>query len=281
LPTTIPIDTLDDPRVALYRGVLDRDLRGEHDCFVAESLKVVQRLLASRFRPASIFLETDNVERLWGDLDSLDASVPIYVASAPILRGIAGYHVHRGVLAMVPRPDRQSLWWRGVVERVGDPRSWTLLAANAVTHMDNVGALFRNAAALGVAGIILDRRCCDPLLRKPIRVAMGHSLHLPFGWCDELPTALRALRDTHRATIVALEGNDHPAVAGRAKPIGALQDAPRLVLVVGSEGHGIDAEVLAECDAIHEIPMCAGVPSLNVATAAAIAMHERAARSRR
>jgi len=278
VPTPISIDSLDDPRVSLYRDVRDRFLRGEHDCFVAESVKVVERLLASRFQPASLLLEDGVAVRLAGALDAIDPTVPVYTAAPTLLRGIAGYHVHRGALAIVRRPDRQTLSWHGVVDglRGSGDESWTLLAANGVTHMDNIGALFRNGAALDVGGILLDDRCCDPLLRKPIRVAMGHSLHLPFGWCDRLSTILPRLRDEHGAMIVALEGHDHPALATtRVQPIEELPADPKLVLVVGSEGHGIDGDILAICDRVVEIPMRQGVPSLNLATAAAIALDQR------
>ncbi|MCA9285897.1 MAG: RNA methyltransferase [Phycisphaerales bacterium] len=274
----IPIESLDDPRVAGYRNIRDRDLRGRDRLFVVESAKVVERLLFSPFAVVSLLLAPERERQLAAALDRLPAETPVYVAETGVVHAISGYHVHGGALALAKRPRSKALRTNDALEAAMQRPRATLLACAGVTHMDNMGGIFRAAAGFGADGVLLDRRCCDPLLRKAVRVAMGHVLTVPFAVTGDLPETLRRLRSVHGAVVVALETNEHPHVAGRAMPLTGLGTAnpERLVLVVGSEGHGLDAEVLRAADEIREIPMRREVPSLNVAMAATIALYERA-----
>jgi len=173
---------------------------------------------------------------------------------------VVGFHLNRGVLAVADRaaqPDALALTATArllaVLEGVGD-------------H-ENLGALFRNAAALGVDGVLLGPGCADPLYRRSVRVSMGNVLRVPFTTSPDWPAGLHALR---RAgfRVLAL------TPATRATPLRQVETAGRRVAVLlGSEGPGLSAEAMAAAEELVRIPMVPGVDSLNVATAAAIAFH--------
>lgn len=285
MPVDIAIADLLDPRVAGYRDVRDRDLRGRDGLFVVESAKCVARLLGSRFVVESLLLTPERRAELGTALDRLPPETPIYLASEELLGAVSGYRIHGGALALAQRPHASAfsvarlipslLGGRDAPSDGLRPPRLTLLALAGVTHMDNVGSLFRSAAGLGADAILLDERCCDPLLRKPIRVAMGHSLLLPFAMSRDLPGDLTLLRARHGVCIVGLESSATPGVGGRSQSLAGLPRADRMALVLGNEGHGLDAELLAVCDALVEIPMRDGVPSINVAVAGALALWER------
>ena len=145
-----------------------------------------------------------------------------------------------------------------------------LLVAEEVTNVDNMGALFRNAAAFDASGIVLDPRCCDPLYRKAIRVSMGHTLSVPYAVADPWPDELERLKREWGLAIVGAETGDD------ARPLWALPRDDRMALVFGSERHGLSAAVRDVCDTLVEIPMSAEVPSLNVAVASAVCLYELA-----
>jgi tRNA G18 (ribose-2'-O)-methylase SpoU len=282
----IQVADLSDARLTGYRDARDRDLRGRDGLFIVESARCVARLLHSRFPVESLLLSPAKALQLGSALARLGPDVPIFVAEEGLLSAISGYRVHGGALALARRPDPLAQRLEQLLDRVLQEPPITLLAVAGVTHMDNVGSLFRTAAGLGVGGVLLDHRCCDPLLRKAIRVAMGHCLHLPYAWCPDLPTDLRSLSAQQGFQIVAAEsespGGEEGFSAPNFLPIEGegLSAPPRLVLLLGNEGHGLDRALLECCDARVEIPMRQGVPSLNVAVAGAILLWERVRLSR-
>ena len=162
-----PHDVTDpgDPRVEAFRDVRDRDLRGRDGLFMAESELVLRRLLATPDRLQSLLLSHGKYEALADVLATLPDDVPVHVASLDLLSGIAGFHVHRGVLAAGHRPDDAALELDRALGHLRGPDRCTLLLAEGITNVDNMGSLFRNAAALGVDGVVLDDACCDPLYR--------------------------------------------------------------------------------------------------------------------
>jgi tRNA G18 (ribose-2'-O)-methylase SpoU len=193
----------------------------------------------------SVLLGPTWVDRM---VPQVPPEVPVYVVPLEIMKRIAGFNIHRGVLAV---------GFRSAVERSGlDPdlphrEALTLLLCENITNIDNMGFLFRNAGAFGVDAVLLSPRCHDPLYRKSLRVSIGHALTVPFVRLD--PRA------------VDLDAVDRPARVG---------------LVVGQEYEGISPDTLDRCDPIVRIPMAPGVDSLNVAVAAAVCLH-RFSRGRR
>jgi tRNA G18 (ribose-2'-O)-methylase SpoU len=186
---------------------------------------------------------------------------------------IAGFHIHRGVLAAGHRPVAGSLDLDAALGHLRGRDRCTLLLVEGVTNVDNMGSLFRNAAALAVDGLVLDSSCCDPLYRKAIRVSMGHVFGVP--WAEIEPDAgawleaLDRLRSEWGCTLVGAE----TGIA--ARPVWDMDWPQRCGLVVGSEGEGLAEDSKARCDEIVEIPMQGMVPSVNVASAAAICLYER------
>jgi tRNA G18 (ribose-2'-O)-methylase SpoU len=179
------------------------------------------------------------------------------VADPRVLRLIAGFPVHRGVLAALDRPAVPSI--DDVLARTG-----SMLVLEDLTDHENIGALFRNAAAFGAAGVLLSPGCADPFYRRSVRVSMGHVLTVPFAQLGPWPDALNAVRASGRVVVALTPEPDAPPITATRAPV---------ALLLGTEGAGLSAAALAQCDARARIPMTNGVDSLNVATAAAIALY--------
>jgi tRNA G18 (ribose-2'-O)-methylase SpoU len=257
-----------DPRIAGYRDARDGELRRREGLFLAEGRLLVRRLLeASRFPVQSLLVTPPALDDL-RDLLANDDSMPVHVASAETIRAIVGFKFHRGCLALGVRGEPVAP--EALMDPVG-PR--TLLALEGVADPDNVGAVFRNAAAFGAAGVLLSSHCADPLYRKAIRVSMGATLSLPFARVSDWPAALAGLRHAGYR-LVALcpraDAEDIVEVAARAPR------RPRLALLLGAEGAGLSGTTRAAADVEVRIPMAAGIDSLNVAAACGIALHRLA-----
>ena len=255
------IDRLDDPRTAEYGRIGDPSWLLENGLFVAEGRLVVQRLLEGRrFAVKSVLLTPPALSALGSIIDT--AGAPAYVCDQQTMSGIAGFNFHRGCLAIGERP-------RAAPALESFASSRRLLALEGVGNPDNVGGLFRVAAAFDVGGVILDRATADPLYRKAIRTSMGASLRIPFARCEAWLSQLHALRrqGTH---LVALTPDRSamplPAYAARAPADG------RLALMVGAEGPGLTDAAFSIADALVRIPIDSAVDSLNVVVAAGIAL---------
>ena len=262
----IRVTDIDDPRVEVFRNVRDRDLRGRVDLFMAESEMVLRRLVRRPERLHAVLLSPRRHAAL---RDVLPSGVPVYVAELDVMTQIAGFHIHRGVLAAGVRPAHYELSLDAALGHLRERATWTVLLAEGMTNVDNMGGLFRNAAAFGVDGIVLDPTCCDPLYRKAVRVSMGHVLSIPYAACRAWPDALVRLRSEWEMTLVAAEVTDDAA------PLWELPDAPRLGVLLGAEGHGLSAEALAACDHVCQIPMSPVAESINVGSASAVFLYER------
>jgi tRNA G18 (ribose-2'-O)-methylase SpoU len=265
----VEIDDPSDPRVADYIGLTDPDLRrlregsagGSGGFFIAEGELVIRTLLASPFATSvrSLFL----TPRRWASLSSaaVPDDVPVFVAPMEVLQAVSGFHLHRGALASVDRPSFPSLASLCASASL-------VVVTEGVNDHENVGALFRNCAAFGVDAVLLDPTSCDPLYRRAVRVSMGHVLRVPFAptGC----TAVEGVRSLQRFgfEVIGL------TPSGSAEDVRSLDPVGRRALVVGAEGPGLTDGVLDACDRRVRIPMADGVDSLNVATAAAIALHE-------
>jgi tRNA G18 (ribose-2'-O)-methylase SpoU len=259
------IESASDPRVAAWRGVRDGELLRARGLFVAEGRFVVRRVLDDeRYRVHSLLVNDAALNDLASPLAAIAADVPVLVCSAGDLAGIAGYHVHRGCLALVHRPPPVP-----IDEIVGSAQ--TLVVLEGVSNADNVGSVFRNAAAFGAGGVLLSPTCCDPLYRKAIRTSMGAALRVPFARAadDDWPGVLTRVRAAG-FTLVALSPR-RPSETLEA--FAARPRAPRLALIVGTEGAGLTPAVEAAADQRVRIPIGNAVDSLNLASAAAIALY--------
>ena len=248
------IDDPADPRIVDYVRLRDASARRD-GVFIAESAPVIRQALASGYRVRSLLVTPHRYAEL-GDPDGVDR---VFVADPPIVRAIAGFDVHRGALAAVERPALPPL-----AELLAGARR--LAIVEGVSDHENMGSLFRNAAAFGIDAVLLCPRCSDPLYRRSVRVSMGNVLHVPFSRIDPWPESL-ALLAASGFTTVALTPD--PA----AEPIDDVGAIDRPAFLLGAEGPGLSADALAAADRRVRIPMQRDVDSVNVATAAAIAFH--------
>jgi tRNA G18 (ribose-2'-O)-methylase SpoU len=254
-----------DPRLADYARLTDMELRthleSAQGLFIAEGTKVISRAVAAGYPVRSLLL----AERRLGDLETLPATkAPVYVVSDETAERLTGYRVHRGALASLhrkPLPETESL---------AAAATKVIVLEDLVDHA-NVGAIFRCAAALGVDAIFLSPRCADPLYRRAVKVSMGAVFAIPYarmtGWYDGLAGLRKA-----GFRLLALT----PDAA--AVPLTAAAAGGRVALMLGTEGDGLSSRWLREADQAVRIPMhpgalAAGVDSLNVVAAAAIACH--------
>jgi tRNA G18 (ribose-2'-O)-methylase SpoU len=259
----VAIERLDDPRVAAYHNVRDADLRARDGLFLTEGRLNVKRLITgSRFRTRSVLVTETALRAIEPALDRLDTATPVYVAAQALVADVVGYAMHRGCLAVGERGAEPEL-----ATFLASARPRRLLVLEDVSNPENVGAAFRNALALGADGVVLTRRCVDPLYRRTIRVSMGASLRLGYARAEDGSAALAELREAGFTNVALTTAHD-------ATPLERERAAPqRLALWLGSEGDGLSPDVLAGVERRVRIPMAPGADSLNVATACAIALH--------
>jgi tRNA G18 (ribose-2'-O)-methylase SpoU len=250
---------LDDARLADFRALPERRLEQQSGRFVAESEMVVRKLLASPLRTCSILLTAPRLAALEGALAAAPRDFPVYVVPQAVMDQVAGFHVHRGCLAIAERPHPAAL-----------PAAARLVVVLVdLVDVDNLGAMARNAAAFGADALLLSPRCADPFYRKAVRTSAGAVLTLPIARAARWPDDLLRLRDELGFCLVGA------VLDGHAQPLADFVPPPRLALLFGAEGPGLDAATQALCDARVTIPMAAspGVDSLNVATAGAVFLY--------
>lgn len=259
------IGSADDPRIAGYRNIRDRDLAREDGLFIAEG-KVVLRVLfeSGRFEPVSVLALENRLGGIGDILAGAPADLPVYVAPSSVMDAIAGFHMHRGVLALAHRRAPQP-----VAEMIAAlPENALVVALVGISNHDNIGGIFRNAAAFGAHAVLLDATCCDPLYRKAIRVSVGGVLKVPFTIAPDWRTLLETL-DMAGFRQLAL------TPAG-ALDIAAISPAGRTALFFGTEGEGLPAELMARMEGVR-IAISSEFDSLNVAASSAIALHRLSA----
>lgn len=299
---TIAIHDRDDPRIAPYLDQKDAWLRAAHNpdhahpdhthlnhtnpdhtepdqtdtdvarsahtdpargLFMVEGALVVEHLLASPYAVHSVLVSERRLEALGPLLAGVAPETPVYTASRDVIASIVGFDVHRGLLACGIRPPPT------------DParlaaRCRALIVLEDLANHDNLGSIFRSAAVLageGV-GVLLSPRCCDPLYRKALRVSMGHALRIPFAVVADWPGGLTVLVE-HGFDLMMLDSRPD------AEPIDLLAQAPppRPALIFGAEGPGLSPGIRALGVRAVTIPQAPGVDSLNIAVAAAVALH--------
>ena len=255
----IIVSRSDDPRLADYQDLNQRNLTRQSGKFIAEGDKVVQRLIASPFEVDSIFAEAHWADRLE---PLLPAETPIYVADRRLMEQTIGYNFHRGVLAAGLRGPKPAL----TEVLPGLPESAIVLVCPEIHDPTNFGSLIRTAAAFGASAILHGSQCAYPFSRRVLRVSMGAALQIPLIESEDLPKDFQLLRE-HRFDIAAT------VLADDAQPLSHAKRAPRQAILLGSEGHGLAEQWLVLSDRRITVPMQSGVDSLNVAIAAAVFLY--------
>lgn len=298
-----PLVSVDDPsddRLADYRELSDPAARRRRDddraIFIVEGRIAVARLLTSSYQVQSLLID-DHQARAVADLvEGVRAKgAPVYVGSRAVVEATVGFALHRGVVASARRPaevDAASTLTAAVHRPSLNGGPPLVAVLEGLNDHENLGAIFRNAAAFGLGCVLLDPTSADPLYRRSIRVSVGHILHVPYARLAPWPDALEQVRAAG-FTVVGLSP-EQVDPAGGLPPRCALRELPSVLagrepgartgpsastagstpvaLVLGAEGPGLSAQALRGCDLIASIPMDPAVDSLNVATAAAIAL---------
>jgi tRNA G18 (ribose-2'-O)-methylase SpoU len=267
--TVQPVDEPDDPRIADFIALNDPPSRRrrEHDegFFVAEGVLVIEQLLRSPYPVRSLLVSERGLRALDRQLTAklADVGAPVYLAPQALIEKVSGFNFHRGALASagrLPLPDLAT----------ATASATLVVVVEGVNDHENLGALFRNAAAFGAGAVVLDPTCADPFYRRSIRVSMGHVLRLPFTRAAAWPAALAELGAAGFEVLALTPSAD-------AEDVRALEPSavtrPR-ALLVGAEGPGLSTPALAAADRRVRIAMAPGVDSLNVATAAAVALFQ-------
>lgn len=263
------ISDADDPRIAAFRNVRERDLTGRQGRFIVEGTVVLRMLAAAHvkgdaFEAESILILENRLAGVRDILAQFPPDVPVYVATASVLDAIVGFHLHRGILALGKRKTSS-----GMADTIRQlPASSLVLAGCGISNHDNLGAMFRNAAAFYADAVFLDATCCDPLYRKSLRVSVGSVLSVPYhrggGAIEMLET-------------LAAEGFDiwslSPAGTTEIRQIPA---SARMALVIGTEGDGLPQDVLSRFHTAR-ISQSPQLDSLNAGTAAGLALYQMAA----
>ena len=289
----IRITDFDAPELDVYarlsEGQLLNRAEPEQGIFIAESPNVIMRALESGCRPLSFLVETRHIETQAAALAErfpVCEDVPVYTADLDVLVQLTGFPMTRGILCAMRRPALLS-----VEEICADAKCIVIL--EEVENPTNIGAIFRSAAALGVDGVLLTPGCSNPLYRRAARVSMGTVFQIPWTFIPEKPRKKRRrplgdAEETDRswpAGCISLLHSMGFATAAMALsedsvPIDdpVLLSEKRLALVLGTEGDGLAAKTIAQCDYTVRIPMAHGVDSLNVAAAGAVAFYQLARR---
>ena len=260
----IEITDITAPELDVFARLTEAQLRNrlepEKGIFVAESPKVILVALDAGLKPVSLLMERRHID---GDgraiIDRFD-DIPVYTADRGVLEQLTGYRLTRGVLCAMYRPAQET------VDSVCK-NAKRIAVLEGVVDSTNIGAIFRSAAALGIDGILLTSTCCDPLCRRAVRVSMGTVFQIPWAWAaDDWQDTLRKIG--FKTAAMALSDDaisiDDPQ----------LKAAEKLAVVLGTEGDGLSAKTIADCDYTVCIPMYHDVDSLNVAAASAVAFWE-------
>lgn len=254
------VTAVDDARLDIYRDLPRSNLTRPSGLFIAEGGLVVERLLASTFALDSVLLD----ERFEAEYaDRLPADVPTYVVPHEHVSQIVGFKFHRGILACGRRRPTPRI---ADLVRADSARISVVVAID-VHDPENMGSILRTSAALGVDLFLATSSCADPFSRRVLRTSMGQVLKLPLRTTDDMESDLTELQRTYGVELAAA------VLDGEAEPLSSSVRPPRFGLLLGNEGHGLPAALVARCDRKVTIPMASGVDSLNVAVAAGIVLY--------
>lgn len=259
----VAVSSPGDTRLRGYQVVSDPDLAGRDGLFVAEGRLVVRRLLSTPSLVTRSLLLTQPAHDSLTDLLNDRPDLTVFLVSQDVMNGVAGFHIHRGCLALAERPAPRA--WRDVAEA-----ATRLVVLEQVGDADNVGSAFRCAAAFGAGGVLLGPSCADPLYRKAIRTSMAATLAVPFAQAQPWPDVLTTLDGAGWHVLGLTPRAEEPPLWEAAA--GARRS--RTALVFGHEGDGLTAAALRACTQVARIPMAPGVDSLNVGVSVGVALYE-------
>lgn len=254
-----PIQSLDDPLLAPYRNLKDRELARDGVRFIAEGENVVRRLLASSTPAESVLLSHRKVAAL---APICPENLPVFTASDELIRQIIGFKFHSGVIACGLRPPSPAL--TSVIPP--PPAPAIISVCQQITSSENLGSLIRISAAFGASAMLLGERCCDPWFRQSVRVSMGTIFSIPILRSADLLSDLDAVKSRGITRLAAVLHED-------AEPLSSLAPIARVAVVFGGEAQGLDPPTIDRCDRRITIPMRLGTDSLNVAVAAAVFLY--------
>ena len=270
----IPVTDLHIPELEIYNERKEVQLLRYYEpapgLFIAESPNVILRALAAGYEPLSLLMEqreadSERGREVLGRIAEVSEEIPVYVSSNEVLSQISGFKLARGMLCAMRRRELPKM-----EELCRDARRIAVL--ENVVNPTNVGAIFRSAAALGVDAVLLTGGCSDPLYRRSARVSMGTVFQVPWtflkteDWPGNTMEQLRHM-GYHTVAMALKEDSLRPDDE-------TLHNAPKLAIILGTEGEGLAADTIADCDDTVCIPMAHGVDSLNVAAASAVAFWE-------
>ena len=269
------VNTSDDPRLALYTAMRDRDIRRETGLCLAEGEHLVRRAFEAGLRVRSVLVVEQKAERVEAMIaeaaeNGASQEVEVLTCNKRVLEDAVGFELHQGIVAAVEPPAS----WDGVeglrraVEQAEEKSCSTLLVCPEITNAENLGLLARVAAGLGVGAMVLGPRCADPWYRRAVRVSMGAVFTLPMVRLSDLDAGLNTLREQHGYTLIATVIDEDATALDRATTTPHTKPA----ILLGSEGYGLSPEVVSQCHERVRIPMHAGIDSLNIGVAAGIVL---------
>lgn len=259
----IKISSLSHPDIAVFSNLTEAQLRNkvepEKGVFIAESPKVIRVALDAGYTPIALLCEERHITGDAADIIERCPDLPVYIGDRELLATLTGYKLTRGVLCAMRRPTMRS------VDEVCK-NAKRIVVIDSVVDTTNIGAIFRSAAALGIDAVLLTPTSCDPLNRRAVRVSMGSVFLVPWTWISSPITSLHELG--FKTAAMALKDNS----VSIDDPI--LKDVEKLAIIMGTEGEGLEDEVIDHADFVVRIPMYNNVDSLNVAAASAVAFWE-------
>lgn len=263
MANVIEITDFSAPELDVYARLTENQLLNRKDpgkaMFIAESPKVIERALDAGCVPVSFLMEGRHVETQAKDILARCGDIPVYTAELDVLMQLTGFKLTRGMLCAMYRPKLPT-----VEEICRNARRVAVL--EDVMNPTNVGAIFRSAAALNIDAVLLTEASSNPLYRRAIRVSMGTVFQVPWTFLDGGVEQLRALG--FKTAAMALKDDSLAIYDERLKAI------DRLAIILGTEGDGLAAKTINDCDYTVKIPMSHGVDSLNVAAASAVAFYQ-------
>lgn len=268
MPNFISIQSIDQPELDVYARLTEHQLRSrmepEKGIFIAQTSKVILCALKNGCEPVSILAEQRQLNEQNREILELVGDIPVYTADEDLLKQLTGYALTRGMLCAMRRPKLPS-----VEELCKNARRIAVL--DGVVDATNVGAIVRSAAALNMDAVLVTSSCCDPLNRRAVRVSMGTLFQVPWTIAESNPKGpdqpwLNTLKELGFKTVAMALRDDSVSMDDPA-----LAAEPKLAVVLGAEGWGLSSDTISQCDYTVRIPMRAGVDSLNVAAASAVA----------
>ena len=264
----IEITDISAPELDVYARLTETQLRNrlepEKGIFIAESPKVIRRALDAGCRPQSLLMERKHIDGQGAEIIARCGDIPLYTADREILENLTGYTMTRGILCAMSRPKLPTL-----EEVLKDAKRVAIL--EGIVDSTNIGAIFRSAAAMHIDVVLLTPTCCDPLCRRAVRVSMGTVFQIPWTRIginkDQWPQpGLTWLRDLGFKTAAMALSDEAVTIEDPN-----LMAEEKLAIILGTEGDGLSAQTIAQCDYTVCIPMSHDVDSLNVAAASAVA----------